>query len=69
MLHEKVTFRAEREGRDCRLRTQEALIIAVVGDAVLPRGVVVDEAKVIFAASGGFGALAEVVQAFGNGSR
>jgi hypothetical protein len=42
---------------------EEALVVAVVGDAVGAGGVVVYEAEVEGAAGGGFGGAAEVVEA------
>lgn len=46
MLHEEVARGAERDGGDAGVRAEEALVVAVVGDAVVAVGVVIDQAEV-----------------------
>jgi hypothetical protein len=67
VFQEKVTLGAETERCDRGKAPEEALVIAVVGDAVCAGGVVVYEAEVELASCCGFGVTAEVVEAFWDG--
>lgn len=47
MFHQEIPPGTEREGRDARVRAEEAFVVAVVGDAVVAVGVVVDQAEIV----------------------
>lgn len=47
MFHQKIPRGAQRQGGDARVGPEEALVVAVVGDAVVAVGVVVDQAEVV----------------------
>ena len=69
MLHEEIAFCAEREGGDGWGGTEEALVVAVVGDAVGAGGVVVYEAEVVGGGGEDLGDLAQFVEAVGDWAR
>ena len=47
MFHQEIPLGTEREGRDARIWAEETFVIAVVGDAVVAVGVVVDQAEIV----------------------
>ena len=69
MLHQEVPFRAKREGRNRGIRTEESLIVAVVGDAICAGSVVVHQTEIELAARSSLCGKPELVQALGNPSR
>lgn len=62
MFHEKVSLGAQREGRDGWIGSQEALVIAVIRDAVCAGRVVIDQAEIIRRACDDLGHLAELIE-------
>lgn len=65
VLHEEITLCTEREGCDTGIFTEEAFVVAVIGDAVRACGVVVDQAEIECAAGGLLRDSAEGVEARG----
>jgi hypothetical protein len=68
MLHEEVSRRAQREGRNSRERAEEALIVAMICYTVGPRGVVIDETEVKLTTCRGLGGPSKGIEAFGEGA-
>ena len=66
VLHEEVPRRAEGEGGDGRVGSEEALVVAVVGDAVLAGSIVVHKAEVVGCTCENLRRLAELVEAVGD---
>lgn len=69
MFHEKVSLGAQRQGRDGWIGAKEALVIAMIRDAVRTRRIVVYEAEIICGACHDLGHLAELIEALRNRPR
>lgn len=62
VLHQEITSGTKRKGCNCRVWAQEALVIAVKGNTVRSRGIVVDQTEVVFASCRGLSGLSKLVE-------